>query len=125
MTAVIIFAAVFLLRSIIRGVDSVYVTSNQVTAGVQQISSSVEALSQGATEQASNVEEISSSIEELTATIRQNADNASQTEKIADKSADDAGVCGETVSRTVSAMKEITSRISIINEIARRQTFSP
>jgi len=120
MTAVIIFAAVFLLRSIIRGVDSVYVTSNQVTAGVQQISSSVEALSQGATEQASNVEEISSSIEELTATIRQNADNASQTEKIADKSADDAGVCGETVSRTVSAMKEITSRISIINEIARQ-----
>lgn len=120
MTAGIIFAAIFLLRSIIRAVDSVYATSNQVTAGVQQISSSVEALSQGATEQASNVEEISSSIEELTATIRQNADNANQTEKIAEKSADDANICGETVSQTVKAMQEITARISVINEIARQ-----
>ncbi|HOP64788.1 MAG TPA: cache domain-containing protein [Spirochaetota bacterium] len=120
MTVGIIIAAFFLLRSVIKAVDSVYVSSSNVAAGTQQISSSVEALSQGATEQASNVEEISSSIEEIAATIKQNSDNAGQTEKIAEKIADDAVVCDEAVSKTVGAMEEITSKISVINEIARQ-----
>lgn len=120
MTIGIIFAAFFLVRSIIRVVDSVYVSSSHVNAGAQQISSSIEELSQGTTEQAANVEEISSSIEQITATIRQNADNANQTEKMADKSANEAGICGEAVSKTVHAMQEITNKVSVIHEIARQ-----
>ena len=120
MTIGIIISSVFLLRSIIKVVDSVYATSNHVTTGARQISSSVEELSQGATEQASNVEEISSSIEEITAMIKQNSDNASRTEKMAEKSAGDAGICSEAVIKTVKAMEEITSKISVINEIARQ-----
>ena len=120
MTLGIIFAAFILIRSIIRIVDSVYLSSSHVSAGAQQISSSVEELSQGTTEQAANVEEISSSIEQMTATIRQNSDNAGQTEKMAEKSAGDAAVCGEAVSKTVDAIKEITEKISVINEIARQ-----
>lgn len=120
MTIGITFAAYFLLRSITRVVDSTYNTASHVTTGVQQISSSIEALSQGTTEQASNVEEISSSIEEITATIRQNADNSAETEKMAEKSSEDAGICGDAVAKTVEAMKQITNKISIINEIARQ-----
>jgi len=56
----------------------------------------------------------------MTATIRQNADNASQTEKIAAKSANDAKEGGEAVKQTVKAMKEIADKISIIQEIARQ-----
>ncbi len=120
MTLAVMFASFFLLRSILTVIDSVYATSSHVTSGVQQISSSIEALSQGASEQAANVEEISSSIEEIMATIRQNSDNASETERMAEKSAEDARICGGSVSKTVDAMKLITEKVSVINDIARQ-----
>ncbi|MHB1400754.1 MAG: methyl-accepting chemotaxis protein, partial [Trichloromonadaceae bacterium] len=74
----------------------------------------------GATEQAASAEEASSSMEQMAANIRQNADNALQTEKIAVKSAADAQAGGQAVAQTVSAMKEIAGKISIIEEIARQ-----
>jgi len=59
-------------------------------------------------------------MEQMAANIRQNADNAMQTEKIASKSAEDAKKGGESVAKTLAAMKEIASKISIIEEIARQ-----
>jgi methyl-accepting chemotaxis protein len=94
--------------------------SDNVASGSQQLSSGAEQMSQGTTEQAASAEEASSSVEEMNATIRQNADNASQTEKIARKSADDAMKSGNAVADTVGAMKDIASKISIIEEIARQ-----
>jgi methyl-accepting chemotaxis protein len=76
-------------------------------------------MSQGATEQASSMEEISSSMEEMSANIRQNAMNAQTTEKIARKSAHDAEIGGQAVSKTVEAMKVIAAKTGIIEEIAR------
>ena len=48
------------------------------------------------------------------------ADNAQQTEKIALKSAGDARESGRAVGETVTAMKDIAGKISIIEEIARQ-----
>jgi len=59
-------------------------------------------------------------MEEMTSSIKQNSDNSSQTEKIAVKSAADAGKGGVAVAETVMAMKEIATKISIIEEIARQ-----
>ena len=101
-------------------VTNVQTVTDGVSSGSQELSSSAEQLSQGATEQAASVEEVSSSMEEMTSTIRQNADNAQQTEKIAKKSAEDAKEGGDAVAKTVSAMKEIAGKISIIEEIARQ-----
>ena len=115
-----IVIGLFLTRSILKVVNEIDGASDQVSSGTQQISSSSEQLSQGANEQAASVEEVSSSLEEMTATIRQNADNASQTEKIAVKSANDAKEGGEAVRQTVNAMKQIADKISIIQEIARQ-----
>jgi methyl-accepting chemotaxis protein len=56
----------------------------------------------------------------MTSTIQQNSDNASQTEKIAEKIATDAKDCGEAVTKTVKAMQEIADKVSIIQEIARQ-----
>ena len=69
------------------------------------------------------MEEVSASLEEMNSSVRQNADNASQTEKIAQKAAHDADESGQSVKETVSAMAEIASKILIIEEIAR-QTVS-
>ncbi len=104
------------LRSII---GEVFGAVTQVSSGSQQISSTAQQMSQGATEQASSVEEITSSMEQMTANIRQNAENAQQTEKIAIASARSAETGGEAVAATVTAMKEIASKIGIIEEIAR------
>lgn len=101
-------------------VIDVKMASEQVTSGSQELSSSSEEMSQGATEQAAAAEEASSSMEQMAANIRQNADNAMQTEKIAVKSAEDAKDGGESVAKTVTAMKNIAEKISIIEEIARQ-----
>jgi methyl-accepting chemotaxis protein len=101
-------------------VENVKIAADNVTVGSQELSSSSEQLSQGATEQASAAEEASSAMEEMTSNIKQNADNSHQTEKIAQKSAEDARDGGKAVAETVTAMKEIASKISIIEEIARQ-----
>ncbi len=101
-------------------VANVQAASDNVASGSQELSASSEEMSQGATEQAAAAEEASSSMEQMAANIRQNADNAMQTEKIAIKSAEDAKAGGESVGKTLSAMREIAGKISIIEEIARQ-----
>jgi methyl-accepting chemotaxis protein len=101
-------------------VGEVKISAANVASGSQQMSSTSEQMSQGATEQASAAEEASSSMEEMSANIRQNADNANQTEKIAQKAAEDAAEGGKAVTRTVTAMKDIAERIRVIEEIARQ-----
>lgn len=101
-------------------VGDVQNAAENVASGSEMVSSSTEELSQGASEQASSAEECSASMEQMVANIRQNADNARQTEKIAIKSAEDAQEGGKAVGKTVSAMKNIAEKISIIEEIARQ-----
>ena len=95
-------------------------SAQNVSAGSQELSATAEQLSQGATEQASSTEEASASMEEMAATIKQSADNASQTEKIARKSAADALASGEAVNNAVVAMQTIAEKIMVVQEIARQ-----
>ena len=101
-------------------VTSVQDAAENVATGSQQLSAGSEQLSQGTTEQAAAAEQASSSIEEINATIKQNADNAFQTEKIANQSSVDATESGKAVLEAVAAMKDIAGKISIIEEIARQ-----
>ncbi len=101
-------------------VGDVSTASNNVASGSQELAATSEEMSQGAAEQAAAAEEASSSMEQMAANIRQNADNAMQTEKIAIKSAENAEMGGESVARTLAAMRDIAGKISIIEEIARQ-----
>jgi methyl-accepting chemotaxis protein len=105
------------LRQVVADVKTV---SGHVGSWSQELSDGAAQMSQGATEQATSAEQASASIEEMNATIRQNADNAQQTEKIAQKSAADALSSSEAVSEAMVALKEIAGKISIIGEIARQ-----
>jgi methyl-accepting chemotaxis protein len=84
----------------------------------EQVSATSQALSQTASEQAASVEETSASIEQMAAGINQNAENAKITDGIAGKASKEAIEGGEAVKQTVSAMKEIASKIGIIDDIA-------
>jgi methyl-accepting chemotaxis protein len=101
-------------------VSDVRTAVNNTALGSQQLSANTEMVSQGASEQAASSEEATSSMEQMASGIRQNADNALETEKIALKAAQDAKDGGQAVAQTVDAMRQITAKISFIEEIARQ-----
>ncbi|SOB59291.1 Methyl-accepting chemotaxis sensory transducer [Pseudodesulfovibrio profundus] len=105
------------LREVVSNVQG---AAESVTQGSGELAATSQSLSEGATNQASSVEEVSASMEEVTANIEQNTDNARQTEKIARQAASDAKRGGESVSKTVEAMRQIADKIAIIEEIARQ-----
>ena len=101
-------------------ISTVQTATGNVSSGSQEMSGTAQQMSQGATEQAASAEEVSSSVEEMTSTIKQNADNAQATESMARKAAGDANTGAEAVSKAVAAMKDIATKINIIEEIARQ-----
>jgi methyl-accepting chemotaxis protein len=105
------------LRDVVSSVKSAV---SQVAAGSQQISQTAQQLSKGSTLQAANAEEVSSSIEEMASSVKQNTDNSLASETIAKKTAQDADAGGTAVVEAVKNMREIASRIGIIEEIARQ-----
>ena len=109
-----------MVSGLTRTVSEIRTIAGEVTSASQSISTASVQVSNGASTQAASAEEASSSMEEMVSNIKQNADNAQQTDKIANKSAKDAQESGKAVSEAVVAMKEIASKISIIEEIARQ-----
>jgi methyl-accepting chemotaxis protein len=91
--------------------------SNNIVAGSEQISSASQQLSQGATIQASSTEEMSSAIEEMSANIQQNTINAGETEKIAKTAEASMSQMAKASEESLSAIREITDKIQIINDI--------
>jgi methyl-accepting chemotaxis protein len=103
------------LSMIITEVNS---AADALAGAAEEVSSTSQSLSQAASEQAAGVEETSASIEEMTASIAQNTENAKVTDGMATKAATEATEGGEAVRATVTAMKQIAQKISIIDDIA-------
>ncbi|NJO69669.1 MAG: hypothetical protein HC830_10640 [Bacteroidetes bacterium] len=99
-------------------VENINLSAAQIASASHQISAGAQQLSQGANQQASTAEEVSSSMEEMAANIQQNTENAVQTGKIsmeAKRSMDLMGVSGK---NSIHSIKDIASKITIINDIA-------
>ncbi|HET9285252.1 MAG TPA: methyl-accepting chemotaxis protein [Candidatus Angelobacter sp.] len=92
--------------------------ANAIVVASQQVASSSSSLSQGTSEQAASAEETTSSLEEMSASIQQNSDNSRHMEQVATKGAREAEESGKAVNHTVAAMKSITEKIEIVDEIA-------
>lgn len=103
------------LRLVIGQVGSMTATVSSASA---QVSASAQMLSNGTSEQAASVEETTASLEQMNASITQNAENSRQMEHMAIKGAVDVQESGKAVAESVEAMKTITEKISIIEEIA-------
>ncbi|MEZ4745217.1 MAG: nitrate- and nitrite sensing domain-containing protein [Calditrichia bacterium] len=101
-------------------VNSVQNSAGSTLDSSVEFRSASDQIAGASTEQAATIEEISASIEEISANIAQSAENAAHTETIAQNVSQHASVGGEAVMQTVSAMREIVSKISIIGEIARQ-----
>ncbi|MDC7221678.1 MAG: methyl-accepting chemotaxis protein [Spirochaetales bacterium] len=94
-------------------------SSSEVSGGAAQISSTSQQISTGASQQASSTEEVASSMEELVSNILQNTENARKAAQISKKITSEAEVGEKSVQQTVTAMKTIAEKISVIEEIAR------
>lgn len=105
------------LRDIVNGIVS---GADTISSASQQLSAASQMMSSGATEQAASAEEVASSMEEMAANIQHNNGHAFNTEKIAAKAAIDIMESNKAVQHTEVSMKEITSKITIIGEIARQ-----
>jgi methyl-accepting chemotaxis protein len=94
--------------------------ADQLKEASGQVSSTAQGLSSGTSEQAASVEETSASLEQMTGSLNQTADAARETEQVAREGAGKAAAGGASVARTVDAMRAISDRIGIIEEIAYR-----
>jgi methyl-accepting chemotaxis protein len=107
-----------LLAQVLGGANSIAVSSDEVSAGNQDLSQRTEA-------QASSLEETAASMEEMTSTVKQNADNARQANQLAAQACELAEKGRGVVNDAVAAMDEINDGskriaeiISVIDEIA-------
>ena len=118
-TRVGVYAAmVDMQQKLIDVIQHIQGNTSQISHAAAQVSGTASTLSQATSEQAASVEEVSASVEEIGASIRQNSDNSQTTDKIASESALAATDGGKAVAETVVAMKQITEKISIIEDIA-------
>jgi len=100
-----------IMGKIINNSNSLLETSSRMNAASQTLSSA-------ASTQAANVEEISASLEEIGSGIALNTENAKHTDMISKNVSQQAAEGGNAVFATVEAMKNITLKISLIEDIA-------
>ncbi|MBX7187154.1 MAG: HAMP domain-containing protein [Vicinamibacteria bacterium] len=101
-----------------RTIENARAASSSVSLAAQQLTSSSGVLSNGTSQQAASVEETTASLEEMSSSITQNADHSRNLEQMAMRGAQDAEEAAGSVFKTVSAMKTISERIGIIQDIA-------
>ncbi len=101
-------------------VHSVVSSCHQVSKGSEQIAAASQQISSGSNEQAASMEEVASSIEQLVSNIESNRTNALQSNAMAKQVAADSREGSHAVADTLNAMKDITEKISVIEEIARQ-----
>jgi len=107
-----------LIDTISDTIREVRVAADQLGGASDQVSQTSQSLSHSASQQAANVEETTASLQEMAASVKQNAENAALTDGMATRAADEAMDGGQAVSMTVDAMKQIATKISIVDDIA-------
>lgn len=99
------------IKSVIKGSESIVTAIHQMNVNSQQLSNS-------ALQQATSTDQASTNMVDILSNIQQNSNNAQQTEKIALKAAEDIQASSQSVDETTSFMKKIVDKVSIITDIA-------
>ncbi len=108
-----------MVENLIDIIKNISTSAEQVAAGSEQISESSQQISAGASEQAAGTEEVSSSMEQLASNIQLNSENSTKSNNIAKSVVQKAEEGGVAVKETTEAMKNISERIGVIEDIAR------
>ncbi|WP_439185103.1 methyl-accepting chemotaxis protein [Carboxylicivirga taeanensis] len=103
------------VKTVVAGIQE---GANNISSASEQLSSSAQQISGGASEQAASVEEISSTTEEIAANIEQNTSNAITTKEISQGAKMGLDHVIAKATSSLEAIRIISERISIINDIA-------
>jgi len=93
-------------------------TNKIIVSGSSELNESANHLTNSSMQQASSTEEVSASMEEMGANISQNAQNSKQTEQIMQQAYNDTCEGSEIVGKAVDAIKNISEKVTIIEDIA-------
>jgi methyl-accepting chemotaxis protein len=98
-------------------VNKVTLSSSEILQAANNVNNSAQSIASGAEEQSSSLEQTTASVEEISGSISNTAQNAIRTNEVANESAHMATQGGEAVAKTVDAMKNISEKIQIIEDI--------
>jgi methyl-accepting chemotaxis protein len=99
-------------------ISQIRAMTSSVSTASNQLNSSAQQLAQGAHEQAATLQEIASSLQSVDASVARNAQHARDTARTANEASAQAERGGEAVHQTVAAMREITQKILVVEDIA-------
>ncbi len=103
------------LRTLIK---SILESAQEIRATGDGIKISMKKLSDGMSSQAASSQEISVTMEEMASAISQNSDNAQKTEQISVTTSESMLLMSKASSESLSAIRQIAEKISVINDIA-------
>ncbi|OHB25035.1 MAG: hypothetical protein A2X84_09975 [Desulfuromonadaceae bacterium GWC2_58_13] len=108
-----------------RVMEQITMASHQIATGSGEVAASSQSLSEGATTQASSLQQITASMEEMGTQTKQNAENASQANKLAADARKSAENGNHQMQQMINAMADINASgqniskiIKVIDEIA-------
>lgn len=99
-------------------VRNVRQTADRLSTSSQQIHITAQDITQDANAQAINVSQVGASIEEISSSTIKNAKNARQTDRITTQTSQQIQIGGEAVADTITAMRQIASKVELIENIA-------
>jgi methyl-accepting chemotaxis protein len=105
-------------ENLTRVLAEVRAAADSLTGAADQVSATAQSLSQSASEQAASVEETTVTMNAMTGSIGQTSENANVTDGMASKTSKEAADGGLAVNDTILAMKQIASKIGIVDDIA-------
>jgi methyl-accepting chemotaxis protein len=91
----------------------------QVATGAAQVAAASESLSQGATESAASIEEITASMSEIGSQTNNNAQNASEANKLAKAANDSAAVGKDMMKKMIESMALITKNSQDVQKVVK------
>ena len=100
-----------IVHAIKQGADTMAMSSNMVKESSKQ-------LSDGTSSQASSIEELSATMEEMSSNIEQNTQNAEATRKVSEDAVQKFDDVVTNIDSVLKTNREISNKISIINDVA-------
>ena len=99
-------------------IETITNSVNQINDGNAQITASSQAISSGASQQAASSEQMSAQVQAIGASISKTAENTHGAVNISETVVEDANIGAAAVQETYDMMKEITTKVKVIDSVA-------
>jgi methyl-accepting chemotaxis protein len=99
-------------------ISQIRTMTGSVSTASKELDSSAYQLAQGSSQQAATLQQIAGTIQSVDASVGRNAQHAKDTARMANDASSQAEKGGDAVRETVVAMREITQRILVVDDIA-------